>query len=187
MRKFAARKPISYMDYPPPEWDLFPAENFELAGPRDPGDLGVEVMAQAQNNGRLLDHFRVTLGGSTMLEAQFKLKTLMNHERLPNWELSYQLWPRDIKIRRNMTSTDWVDVRDLVSSRDVSIRDLDSGSEVEHAEYLAALDALGSAKTKVSCALRWGVCAGPDQKAYLHLQGLPAAYETFSGKLIMKG
>ena len=175
------------MDFPPEEWEIFPAEDFELAGPRDPGTLGVEVMAQARNNGRLIDHFRLALGGSDMLEASFKIKQVLNSDKIANWGFLYKLWPRDVKIRRNMTTSDWVDIRDLVASRDISIRDLDSGSEVEAGTYLAALDALSSAKNKVSCSLRWGVCAGPDLKPYLHLQALPAAYETFAGKPILKG
>lgn len=175
------------MDFPPSEWDIFPAEDFELASPRDPGELGVEVMAQARNNGRLLDHFRLTVGGSNMLKVNFKIKQVMGHDKLANWEFSYRLWPRDIKIRRNMTSSEWVDIRDLVSSRDMAVLDLDSGAEVEAETYLTALDALSSPKNKVSCALRWSVCAGPDQKLYLHLQVMPAALETFSGKPVLKG
>ena len=144
-------------------------------------------MAQARNNGRLIDHFRLTLGGSDMLEASFKIKQVLNNDKIANWGFLYKLWPWDVKIRRNMTTSDWVDIRDLVASRDISIRDLDSGSEVEAGTYLAALDALSSTKNKVSCSLRWGVCAGPDLKPYLHLQALPAAYETFAGKPILKG
>ncbi len=175
------------MDFPPSEWEIFPANAFELAEPRDPGEHGVEVMVQVRNNGRILDHFRLAVGGSGMLEARFKLKDVMIHEKLPNWELVYRLWPRDIKLRRNMTTSEWVDIKDLVSARDVAIGDLDNSEEVEAARYLEFMDSLGSAKSKISCALRWGVCAGPDQRVHLHLQAMPAALETFSGKPALKG
>jgi hypothetical protein len=42
-------------------------EEFASAAPRNPGELGVEVLAQIRPNGRILDHFRVTLGGSKFL------------------------------------------------------------------------------------------------------------------------
>ena len=178
---------FSNMDFPPEEWDVFPAEDFDLASPRDPGSLGVEVMAQVRNDGRLIDHFRLALGGSDMLEASFKIKQVLNNDKIANWGFLYKLWPRDVKIRRNMTTSDWIDIQDLVASWDISIKDLDTGSEVEAGTYLAAMDALSSVKNKVSCSLRWGVCAGPDLKPYLHLQALPAACETFAGKPILKG
>ncbi len=136
------------MDFPPESWDVFPAEDFELAEPRDPGRRGVEVMAQLRNNGRIMDHFRFTLGGSEMLEANFKLRQVMANDNLPDWKLSYQLWPRDVKLRRNMLTSDWVDLRNLVSSRDVSIVDGTTGSEVEAQQYLATLDSLGPARPR---------------------------------------
>ena len=31
----------------PPEWVIVEAEDFNLAAPRDPGDLGMELLAQS--------------------------------------------------------------------------------------------------------------------------------------------
>ena len=39
------------MEFPPTDWEVFPVEDFELAVPRDPGMLGMEIMAQARGNG----------------------------------------------------------------------------------------------------------------------------------------
>ncbi len=61
------------MDFPPP-WDFFPAEEFELAAPRDPGYLGAELMAQCRDNGRINDHFRIALAGTKLVETYISLK-----------------------------------------------------------------------------------------------------------------
>ena len=61
----------------PPEWNILPAEDFEIAVPRDPGEIGVDLMAQIRNNGRILNHFRLVLGGSKLLEAAVPLKNIL--------------------------------------------------------------------------------------------------------------
>ncbi len=86
------------MNFPPEAWDVFHIEDFELPELRDPGRRGVEVMAQLRNNGRIMDHFRFTLGGSEMLEANFKLSQVMVNDNLPDWEVNQRLWPWDVKL-----------------------------------------------------------------------------------------
>ena len=51
------------MEFPPEDWFTFPATDFELAAPRITGDYTVEILAQARPNGRVMDHWRITLGG----------------------------------------------------------------------------------------------------------------------------
>jgi len=51
------------MEFPATEWIVLPDEEFELAAARDPGQLGVDLLVQARPNGRLLDHFRLVVGG----------------------------------------------------------------------------------------------------------------------------
>ncbi len=48
----------------PGRWDVFPMEEYSTAIARSPGKAGMEVMAQARANGRLVDHFKVTVNGS---------------------------------------------------------------------------------------------------------------------------
>jgi hypothetical protein len=47
----------------PPEWNVVSAEQFATAQPRAAGILGMELLVQARPNGRMLDHFRMSLGG----------------------------------------------------------------------------------------------------------------------------
>ena len=88
----------------PPEWNILPAEDFEIAVPRDPGEIGVDLMAQIRNNGRILDHFRLVLGGSKLLEAAVPLKNILPTVEAPDWTLKVTSWPRDVKLRRNMAT-----------------------------------------------------------------------------------
>ena len=76
------------------------------------GDFTAEVMAQARPNGRVLDHCRIALGSSKPLEAERNLAAVIPAVvTLPKWRLTYQQWPRDVILRRNMTTQGWVDLR----------------------------------------------------------------------------
>jgi len=65
---------------------------------------------QAQDNGRLIDHARVTLHGSLMLKVNVPIGAIFTAADQPAWTLNWDLWPRDIIMRRNMASSAWVDV-----------------------------------------------------------------------------
>ena len=64
------------MDFPP-EWVVLPAEDFTTAAPHNSGICGMELLAQIRPNGRILDHFRVSLDGSKILEVNTPLSSLM--------------------------------------------------------------------------------------------------------------
>ncbi len=64
------------------------------------GDAVMKVMLQMRPNGRCLDHYRIALDG-TVLETQVVFRAPV----LAKYRLTYQVWPRDLKIRRNMTTT----------------------------------------------------------------------------------
>jgi len=108
------------MDFPSDDWTVFAADEFELATCRDPGILGVELMAQARANGRIIDHFKLVVGGTEELAVEFKMADLFNIRSPPEWMLVYKLQPADIKIRRNMSTSNWQDIRDLRPARSSS-------------------------------------------------------------------
>jgi hypothetical protein len=166
------------MDYPP-EWDFFPMEDFASAGPRNPGDLGVEVLAQVRPNGRILDHFRVTLGGSKILDVNVGLASVLNVPAMRSWRLKFQLWPRDLEIRRNMTSTAWLDVGELVASKDGYL-ETEAGEAVDPEAAAAQLK-------ESSLAYRFAVVVGEDERLQLQLQMMPASAATLMGKPAFRG
>ena len=169
----------------PPTWDVFPMEDFETAGPRDPGELGMELMVQVRANGRMLDNFRVTVGGSEILTAKVTLNTILADKDAPDWVLIYAVWPRDVGLRRNMTTSGWLDIKDLVQANDARM-ELPDGVAVGNEEVLTYLDGLADKATN-SAALRWAVCVAEDNKPALVLQALPCPAHTFAGKPTFKG
>ncbi len=103
---------------------VFAASDFNTAAPRFPGERGVELMTQVKSNGRIMDHWRMALGGSKVLEATFPLSTILPAAvGLPAWHVTYQQFPRDIVLRRNMLSSTWIYAVGLLSSHEFLVAD----------------------------------------------------------------
>ncbi len=97
----------------------------------------MEVMLQMRPNGRCLDHFRVALTG-TVLKTQVKATNIFRAPILAKYRLTFQAWPRDLRIRRNMTSTEWTDVYTAISANEVHVSTEESGENVPAEEIKAA-------------------------------------------------
>ena len=182
----------------PPEWVVVAAEDFELATARDPGILGVELMAQVRPNGRIMDHFRLALGGSHIIKARFEAKEIFANQSVPDLDVLWEIWPRDVAIRRNMTSSEWVDLTTLLQANDALAFDRDwvrlggeggSGGDGPPSKNEALLSFLADLPERSRCgaAVRWAVAIGPDYNLELVLQGLPASAAVLNGKPAFRG
>ncbi len=161
--------------------------DFDLAVPRDPGELGVELMAQARPSGRIQDHFRLALGGSKILEKRLPVASLINKEVPAPWKLSLGVWPRDVMFRQNMATTAWLDVRDMVAAGEARILG-DEDVQVDNEEFFNQIDASTSrGRDKTSVSVRWALGIGDDLKVQLLLQGLPGPAATINGKPSLRG
>lgn len=173
------------MEFPPP-WDIFPKDQYPLAVPRDPGQLGMELMALVRPTGRILDHFRVAIGGNVTINLEVDLfKLIPAAAELPKWRMSYQIWGRDIVIRQGMTTSKWMDVYGLLASNEAASVD-ERGQPIENHLVLAALDGVAD-KTSSNASIRWAV--GVDENLGLELlcQGLPASAGYLAGKPMLNG
>ena len=154
--------------------------------PRNPRDLGIELMAQVRANGRILDHFRVAVGGSEMLKVDKPFNNFFPGKDVPEWNLTISSWPRDIALKRNMTTSLWVDIKDLLASRDAAVHLTDGAVLVDTKDVLEFLDGITD-KQANSAAIRWAVGAGEDGRLCLTLQCLPCPAHIFSGSPSSKG
>ncbi len=162
------------MDFPP-EWNIRHSDEFATAVPKDAGDMGMELLAQVRQNGRILDNYRITLGGSRILDISVPMAGLIPGAAASPWRLRYQVHPQAIEVRRNMSTTAWINVRDIIAARDAVV--LDGETSVPAEGVLGMLDA-----TRKAASLRFAVIAGEDMRPRLNLQALPAAAAVLAGK-----
>jgi hypothetical protein len=165
------------MDFPP-VYTVFPAKQFLTAAPRSPGSLGVELLAQVRPNGRIIDHYKLVLGGSSIVNINTPMMSLFPD--VPEaWRFRQQVWARDIDVRRNMTTTVWANINTLLAAREAWVEDA-AGVHVPMETVLEALD-------DKKAAMRWAVVASDDETLELLCQALPASAETLMGKPALRG
>jgi hypothetical protein len=167
----------------PPEWNVFPLEDFEAAAARTQGAAGMELMAQMRPNGRLLDHVRVATGGAEILEAEVRLNDLFPIPSLGSWKAKIQFWARDTAIRRNMTSSVWKDAYSMIQSQEIQVED-ERSEQVDMAEVIGELDCHSAGRSAV---IRHAVVIGEDQRMALELQSLPVSLATVNGRPSYRG
>jgi len=107
----------SNMEFPTQELLFGSLDEFDNAAPQDPGEFGMELMAQIRNNGRILDHHRIVLGGDKMQTLLVPMTKMYPLPALHNYKYKFQFWPRDAAIRRNMCTSIWVDAANIIATR----------------------------------------------------------------------
>lgn len=173
------------MEFPPASWDIFPAEEFATALPRATSDVTVELMAMARPNGRVMDHWRLSTGGTKLLVITTELSSIIPAAAtLPKCKITYQQWPADIGIRRNMTTSAWLDIMTLMAANELTAADED-GDVIECTDVIENLQSLPN-RSVISAAVRWAVCASEDQRLEIQLQCLPVPVTTLNSKPIFK-
>ena len=120
-----------------------------------------------------------------MLKTSLDLASLIPAAAaLPKCFISYEVWPADIGIRRNMTTSQWLDLYSIIAGNEIVAVD-EAGQPIESQTIVDNLKAL-PAKSVISAAIRWAVCVTEQGLLEIQLQALPAAVTTLSAKPIFK-
>ena len=173
------------MEFPPSSWFIFDAAEFETARPRATSDCCAEVMAQVRPNGRVMDHWRIATGGTAILKTDIDMATIIPAVgQLPKCVITYEMWPADIGIRRNMTTSPWIDFMTLLATNEVTAKD-ETGQPVECHTILENLQAL-PARVVNTASLRWAICISEENRLEVQLQWLPVSTATLSAKPIFR-
>ena len=162
----------------PGDVNVFDAADFETAVPRSTGRTTVELLVQARPTGRIADHYRLAMGGSALLEAKPVLSSIFPDPKLDGFLMVYQFWCKDVVIRRNMTTSKWMDCLTLITSNTVGITDLD-GNPIDDEELKRLLS---KELLQHRAAIRHAVVIGPHQRMALEIQAMPASEAVLTSK-----
>ena len=84
---------------------------------------------------RILDQWRLVLVGANIQRVYAPLTKFIQLPSLGAWSLKFPFWARDISIRRNMTTSIWVNISKIISSKEVAVT---TGEPVPQEGVLAA-------------------------------------------------
>jgi hypothetical protein len=98
--------------------------------------------------------------------------------------VQWDIWPRDVPIRRNMSSSGWLDLYTGILSNEILIFD-EKGPVPK--DKIEGFFQQGKGKMTLHAAYRWAVVISEDQRMMLGLYGLPASFTTLEGNPIFKG
>ena len=159
-----------------------PMGEFLIAPSSVAGGRTVDLHAQLRGTGRIMDACKLVLGGSEVIQVDFNLYSVVPNDRFAGWRVRYQVWPRDVAIRRNMASSNWDDIEALVPGRNVEILDQE-GAFIPQAELLTLMNQL---EPPNAGSIRWAVTVADDAGLQLQLQGLPGAAPTLNSKPLLR-
>jgi hypothetical protein len=103
--------------------------------------------------------------------------------QLAAYKFKYQVWARDIRLRRNSVTSTWVDARELITQREIIVC-THGGDDVPVETFLDVLDGM---RGQPEASMRWAVIVGDGNKLQLALQMLPAGAGTVNGRPLLKG
>jgi hypothetical protein len=99
------------MRYPPEEFDIRAAADygqFAAAGAAQP--LTASVLIHVDEEAKIFGNYKFVLGGSEMIRVDLPLKEVIFLGGSDNYRLLWELWPRDLRLRENMLTSDWIDL-----------------------------------------------------------------------------
>ena len=161
------------MDFPP-AWTVLTSEEYETATPRITGDVSMEICAQLRPSGRILDNFRVSLGGSKILEYEADLGQLIPIPFFKGWRVKGQCWARDVAIRANIFSSGWIDLAATVGMREMEVFDKDGAGIAPASSSASSTSSMRTSQTPPASGLRSSSerTKNPDSRCRVYLPPL---------------
>jgi hypothetical protein len=99
--------------YPPDDFDIRKASdysNFAMSEAASP--LAASVLIHVDEEAKICGNYRIVLGGSVTLKVDVPAKEAIFMGGSDNYRLLLEVWPRDIRIRENMMSSEWFDLEE---------------------------------------------------------------------------
>ena len=174
--------------FPPEDWDMRPLAdmNTMVASPRQGAEHSLQALLAVGPADGLEGSFRFTLTGTNHVTMRVPVQRILADKQFGGMiiELQLQLGTQ-IKISKNATTTDWVDVIELVQSQDAEV--LDKAGKAVNEEFLLAMQDYQNAHPdrEVGISWRWALTVHLKEIA-LVVQALPCTLDAINASDILK-
>jgi hypothetical protein len=94
-------------------WEIFDLADLPTYGPVNVVDqLTGALLLEVQPDGYVAGQHRFVLDGLAILEADLPANKMVSAGGSSGFKLRWTIWPRDVKLRPNTYTSDWVDLTD---------------------------------------------------------------------------
>jgi hypothetical protein len=99
--------------YPPDDFDIRKASDYgNFAMPETSSPVAASVLIHVDEEAKVCGNYRISLGGSETLKVDVPAKDVIFMGGSDNYRFLLEVWPRDVRIRENMMSSDWFDLEE---------------------------------------------------------------------------
>ena len=126
---------------------------------------------------------RLAVHGDEPLTAEFTGRDVFRVSQLNDYKFTFTVLPATIRPRDNMTTTDWVDIREAIMRREIEVTE-HNGQGPE--DCIMRLNKLYEEDYRHGAVLRWAIQAATPTQLVLVLQSLPASLSHIKAKAQFK-
>ena len=174
--------------FPPKTWDVRPLEDMDAmsASPKEGAEHSMQAFLAVHPASGLEGSYRFALTGTNHVTMKVPVQRIIPDQRFKEMVIEIQLQlGTQIKLGKNCTSTDWVDMVELVQSQDADVVDK-SGHPISEEFLLAMQDYQNSHPDRsVGICWRWALTAHLKEVA-LVVQALPCDLDTIKASDILR-
>jgi hypothetical protein len=99
--------------YPVVPWEIFDLADLPTFGLENVVDqLTGALLLEVQPDGSVAGQHRFILGGLSILDIDVQANKMVSAGGSSGYRLKWQIWPRDVKLRPNCYTSDWMDLAD---------------------------------------------------------------------------
>ena len=130
------------------------------------------MLIRVSSAGRLEDHFRLAVGGTNQIAANFNGPDISDHPALAAFKFRLEIDPANITFKANSFSTKWEDLEHLVAADRILVSTTDEADA--GALFRREWEAAKRSTTPPAASLRWSIQANTTYGFKLALLALPA-------------
>jgi hypothetical protein len=163
------------------DWKVYSKELYKTFIPTD-DDLSQPrgyVLMEAEEDGEVSNSMQLAVHGEKRIIVEFDTDDLFLEPALRGFHVTMEYLPSSIKPQVNKSTTQWVDIKEIISKREVVVTK--NGQDAEE-KFLSLMEEFQKKSYKNGAVIRWAFKAYQHVSVMLGLQALPGSLAFIKSK-----
>jgi len=93
-------------------WEIYDSQLFDFYEMNSERELEGRALLQLNARGSIRGNFKFLLDGTETIKTELAVSSIMDSEFADNYRIVIESWPRDVKLKLNSLSSEWLDLED---------------------------------------------------------------------------